>query len=136
MVSVHFGQLPDPCTVGVMADSAVRTVRNALSLRFRRLFCVDGFFSGLIEHTDIQQPWLLASAEDVLVDATLLLDEEILVESLHRRGDGSGIIGVLVVLLIQLSPRKTAHLLLRRPHISFSGAKSNTPVTQSITERK
>ena len=79
MVGIHFGQLPNPCTVGIMADSAVWTVRNALFLRFRRLFCVDGFFSGLIEHTDVQQPRLQASAEDILIDAPLLLHEEVLV---------------------------------------------------------
>lgn len=34
MVGIHFGQLPDPCTVGVMADGAVM---DNLKCPFRRL---------------------------------------------------------------------------------------------------
>lgn len=79
MVSVHLCQFPDPRSVGIMADGAVWTVWNALFLGFRRLVCVNGFLCGLVENTDIQQARLLASAEDLLIDAPLLLHEEVLV---------------------------------------------------------
>ena len=100
VVGVHFGEFLDAGAVGVVADGAEGAVGEAFGFGGSCLLGIDGLFGGLIKNADVQQARLFAAAQDVLEDAFLLLDVEVLVQVLHLGCHGGGVVAPGVVLLV------------------------------------
>ena len=70
MVGIHFLQLPNALTVGIMADGAVWTVACSLGFGLVGLPLINLAHGGLVEQPDIQQLCFLTATKHILKDAS------------------------------------------------------------------
>ena len=113
VVRVHFGELVDARTVRRVTDCAQGTVRHALLLRRGGLLRIDRFRLLRVENPDIEKLRVLLTPEDVLEDAAAVFHEVVRVERPDALPHLLRIVGALVIGLVEPSPVKSAHLVLR-----------------------
>ena len=127
MVGVHFIELPYSRFVRVRAERAQRTVGNIMRRSVLRLLTIHRLFCSLVEHANVQQFSVRATAQNILEYAFTVFNVGVGIQCLYLFRNCLRIIRRSVVLFV-----KSAH---SKPHISFSILR-NILRTHSMTVLK
>ena len=119
VVGVHFIELPNTRFICVRAERAQRTVGNIMRRSVRSLLTIHRLFCSLVEHANVQQFSVRATAQNILEYAFTVFNVGVGIQLLYLLGHGLRIIRRSVILLVKSAPLQAAHFFFVRHKDAF-----------------